>query len=321
MKRKKFINAQEQGIGRPVWSQFAQQQQEAYDVSELLTYSIGLVADWVKKNDISKWMIPEVILTSKKAFYKIYDTADGFKVIDTRRALGGSATRTELKVTDNQVILGENSFETTIDDQEKRDNPNTFPQLEKIKIRNLTLKTLNNDWQQALAFVYSNVSVTGTYGVWSGASTIDPIAELDTIIQAQIDTGIPPNKLYLDLLSWIRLKNNKQVLGRIIYSGIPTEEVLLAAVRSMLLIPLDIKVGGGVKYEGATTNNVMVFCSEDDATEEDPSFAKTFTLNPNRFDNMWMYREDKIRSDVYALDWQQQRVLTGPALVTRIQTS
>lgn len=293
----------------------------AYDVSELLTYSVGLAADWAQKNKIYKWLIPEVLVTSKKVFYKLYDTADGFKLIDTRRSIGGSATRTELKVTDNVVVLGENAFETTIDDQERRDNPQTGPQLEKIKVRNLTYKTVNNELQQAFAFIYANVGVTGTYGVWSGASTVDPIAELDAIIQAQIDTGIAPNKLYMDLKSWSQLKSNKQVLSRLVYSGVPTQNVTYEAVRNMLLIPLDIQVGGGLKYEGASQNNVLVFRAEDDAMEEDPSFAKVFTMNPNRFDNMTMYREERIQSDVYRLVWQEQRVLTGPALATRIQTS
>jgi hypothetical protein len=293
----------------------------AYDVTELLNYSIGLSADWVQKNKLYKWLVPEVLVTAKKVFYKIYDTADGFKLIDTRRSIGGSATRTEMKVTDSVVVLGENAFETTIDDQERRDNPQTIPQLEKIKIRNLTLKTLNNYLQQVFAFIYANVSVTGGYGVWNATAGNDPVADCDAIIQAQINTGIAPNKLYMDLTSWIAAKNNPKTLGRIVYSGIPTQNVSLEAFRNMLCIPLDIQIGGGTKYEGVSQNNVMIFRAEDDAQQEDPSYAKVFTMNPNRFDSMTMYREEKIQSDVYRLVWQQELVLTGPSLVSRIQTS
>jgi len=321
MARKKIIDSWDQVERKGQWHQHFQQQQEAYDVSQLLTYSQGLVADWAQKNKLAKWLVPEVLVTAKKVFFKIYDSTDGFKLIDTRRAIGGSATRTELKVTDSEVILGENAFETTIDDQERRDNPETGPQLEKVKVRNLTLKTLNNFLQQVFAFIYSNVAVTPAFGAWSGASTVDPIAELDGLIQAQIDTGIPPNKLYLDLTSWIRAKNNKQVLGRIVYSGIPTANVSLEAFRDMLCIPLDIQIGGGLKYEGVSSNNVLIFRANDDASQEDPSYAKCFTMNPNRFDNMTMYREERIQSDVYRLVWQQQLVFTGPALATRIATS
>src|ERR1700676_5265197 len=156
--RKKIIKYQDQAPRATVLGQFLQQQQEAYDVSELLTYSVGLAADWAQKNKLYKWLLPEVQVVTKKVFYKIYDTADGFKLIDTRRSIGGSATRTELKVTDNVLILSENAFETTIDDQERRDQPETGPMLEKVKIRNLTLKTLNNYLQQVFAFVYANVS-------------------------------------------------------------------------------------------------------------------------------------------------------------------
>jgi hypothetical protein len=293
----------------------------AYDVTQLLTYSQGLVADWAQKNKIAKWLIPEVLVTSKKVFFKIYDSTDGFQVIDTRRAIGGTSARTQLKVTDSTIVLDDNSFETTIDDQERRDNPETGTVLEKIKVRNLTLKVLNNFLAQVFKFIYDNVSVTGTFGVWSGASTVDPVAECDAIIKAQVDTGIPPNKLYFDLTSWIQAKNNKQTLARLVYSGVPTQNVTLEAFRNMLSIPLDIQIGGGLKYEGTSQNNVLIFRADDGVAQEDPSFAKCFTLNPDRFANLMQYRQEEIQSDVYRLTWSQDLVLTGPALATRIQTS
>jgi hypothetical protein len=91
----------------------------------------------------------------------------------------------------------------------------------------------------------------------------------------------------------------------------------------LLAIPMEIRIGGGALYTdaGGSTNNVFLFYGQDSPGQQDPSFIKTFVRNPNRFTNMRMYREDKIRSDVYYIDWSQLRVITGAGIVSRIQVT
>jgi hypothetical protein len=292
-----------------------------YDVSQLLTYAQGIVGDWAQKHDIAGWLAPEIVVVTEKFFYKNYGSGNAFKEIDTRRSMGGGADRLTYTVTDSQGVLGENSLEITIDDIERRQNPESESTLEMIKTRDLTLTILNNYLKQIFAFMKTNVSVTPTLGTnWS--TTADPIADIDSIVKLTTDTtGVVPNRLYMDLTSWIQFKNNTKVLDRIRFTrlGVAT----LDNVSTLFAMPLEIRVGGGALYtdKGGSANNVFVFYGQDEPGVQDPSFMKVFVRTPNRFTAMRQYREEKIRSDVYFLDWQQLFAITGAGIVTRIQTT
>jgi hypothetical protein len=87
---------------------------------------------------------------------------------------------------------------------------------------------------------------------------------------------------------------------------------------------LEIRIGGGNLYEtaaasGPSYSDVLLYYSQDDPSQMDASFAKTFVRTPNRFTAMRQYREEKIRSDVYYLDWQQLPVITGSGIYSRWQ--
>ena len=218
----------------------------AYDISQLLTYAQGIVGDWAQKNNIAAWLAPEVPVVTERFFYKNYGSGNAFLAIDTRRSLGGGAARLAYTVTDSQGVLTENSLETTIDDIERRENPDTESTLEMIKVRDLTLSILNNYLKSLFVFMKANVSVTGTYGVWSGTSTIDPVSEIDTIVKATTDaTGVVPNRIFFDLTSWLMFKNNKQVLDRIRFTRLGTTTIDTA--QQLFAVPLEIKIGGGAE--------------------------------------------------------------------------
>lgn len=291
------------------------------DISQLLTYSQGIVGDWAQKNAIAEWIAPTVPVVTEKFQYRNYGSGNAFLAIDTRRSLGGSAARLTYAVSDTWGTLLENSLETTIDDAERRENPQTESILEQIKTKDLTLTILNNDLKGLFAFMKSSVSVTGTYGNWSSDS-IDPIKEIDTIVKSVADTtGVVLNRMFLDLTSWLLLKNNKNVLDRIRYTKLANATMEL--VNALFAVPMEIKIGGGALYTdvGGSANNVFLFYGQDSTGQQDPSFIKTFVRNPDRFTGMRQYREDHIRSDVYYLDWQQLRVVTGAGIVSRIQAT
>lgn len=299
-----------------------------YDVQQLLTYSQGIYSDWAKKNAVADFLAPQVPVMAEKFFYKNYGTGNQFNLVETTRAIGGGAARLSFTVTDAQNVLFENSLETTIDDIEKRQNPETFDQLQMVKIRDLSTTILNNDLKLLFAFINGAVAVsgsgsipgiTGTPGNWSSAS-VDPIVEIDAICKFITDgTGLVPNRMYLDLASWLLLKNNAKVVTRVGYTQIPS--VTQTQAGSLLAVPLDFKIGGGAQFVSGSANNVWIFYGQDNPGQMDPSAFKTFTRTANRFDALRQYREERIRSDVYYIDWQQNRLVTGAALVVRIQTS
>ena len=290
-----------------------------YDVSQNLTYSQGIASDWMRNNSILTFLAPEVTVVTEKFYYKNYGTGNAYLSVDTRRSIGGGAFRIGYTVTDSFGVLLENSLECTIDDIERRQNSESESVLEQIKMKDLTTTIMNNDLKQLLAFIKANVAVTTGFGHWSD-DTVDPIKEIDTQIKAIEDaTGVVPNRIFLDLTAWYLLKNNKTVLDRIRYVelGVAT----LSTLSSLLVAPCEIRIGGGALYTDATDtlrNNVFIFYAQDTPGQQDPSFVKTFVRTPNRFTAMRQYREEKIRSDVYYLDWQQLRVLTGAGIVSRL---
>lgn len=289
-----------------------------YDVSQLLTYAQGIVGDWAQKNNIASFLAPEVPVVTEKFFYKNYGSGNAFLAIDTRRSLGGSAARLGYTVTDSQGVLGENSLETTIDDIERRQNPESESTLEMIKTRDLTLTILNNYLKALFVFMKANVSVTGSLGNWS-VQTVDPVLEIDNIVKLTTDnTGVVPNRIYMDLTSWLLFKNNTKVLDRIRFTRLGN--ATLDTVTQLFAVPLEIRIGGGALYTdvGGSQNNVFVFYGQDSPGIQDPTFMKVFVRTANRFTAMRQYREEKIRSDVYYLDWQQLFAITGAGIVTRI---
>lgn len=293
-----------------------------YDISQLLTYSQGIVGDWAQKNKIAEWIAPTVPVVTEKFNYKNYGSGNAFLSIDTRRSMGGSAARLTYTVSDAWNVLLENSLETTIDDIERRQNSESESILEQIKTKDLTLTILNNDLKGLFAFMKANTSVTGGIGAYSGTSTNDPIADADNLMQTVADTtGVVLNRLFFDLKAWIITKNNPAVKARM-----PIVKIVNVSTddfAGMLAKPVQIEVGGGALYTdvGGSTNNVFLFYSQDSPSQQDPSYIKTFVRNPDRFTAMRQYREDKIRSDVYYLDWQQNRIVTGAGLAVRYQVT
>jgi hypothetical protein len=290
-----------------------------YDVAQLLTYSQGIVGDWLQKNPLANFLAPQVPVVTEKFFYKNYGVGNAFNNIDTRRSIGGSAARLSYTVTDASAVLEEDALETAIDDIERRQNPESESQLEMIKIRDLSLTIMNNDFRQLLTFIYANVSVTAGSGAWS-TNTNDPVKEVDAQIQAIADaTGLVPNRIYFDLTAWIKCRGNQTVMSRVGIPGVGRiTSVQPEQFASMLSMPCDVRIGGGAKFTGSSTNNFLLFYGQDSPSQQDPSMCKTFTRNSDRFSNVLQYRAPSNRSDVYAIDWQQLRLITAPALVVRL---
>ena len=295
-----------------------------YDVQQLLTYSQGIYSDWAIKHPITKFFAPEVPVMAEKFFYKNFGTGNQFNLQETTRAIGGGAARLAFQVTDSQSVLFENSLETTIDDIEKRQNAEMFDQLQMVKIRDLSTTILNNDLKALFAFMNGTVAVTPSGGaipapfsggLWS-TSVNDPIVDIDAVCKYIADlTGLIPNRIYLDLGAWLLAKNNTKILGRIQY--IQFAIATIEQIKALTAVPLEWMIGGGAQFVSGSASNCWIFYGQDNPGQMDPSAFKTFVRTANRFDALRQYREERIRSDVYYIDWQQNRLVTGPSLVVR----
>jgi hypothetical protein len=286
------------------------------DFYQLLSYAKGIRGDWERVNQIAAWFAPEVPTAVPKFYYKDYGDGNVFQPLQTQRAVGGPSSRTDFTVNDLQGYLETHSAEVTIDDQEREDNPLTIGQIQERKVYNLVTRIMNGYAQKVFALA-KLTGVTSGMGAWSGSSTEDPVQEIDNQTKVQLDaTGIVPNKLYFDLGAWLKFKSNPAVLKR--RPGSSVNFITPAIANQLFAVPMDIRVGGGAKYQSGITDDVFLFASQDAPSTDDASWMKCFTLVSNRFTRLFGYRDERVRSDVYALDWREKLTVTGSALVTRI---
>jgi hypothetical protein len=246
----------------------------------------------------------------------VYGDGGVFLPDQTLRAVGGMASRDSFTVNDLQGFLESHSKETFIDDQEREDNPLTITQIQERKVYNLVTRIMNGYAQKVFAMA-KTTAVTGSMGAWSGSSTEDPIAEINSLAKLVLDaTGVVPNKLYFDLGAWLAFASNPKVVAR--RPGAEVSFITPAIANQLFAVPFDIRIGGGAKYQGTASDDVFLFASQTAPTADDASWLKTFVLVPNRFTRLFGYRDDRARSDIYALDWREKLTVTGSSLVKRI---
>ena len=165
--------------------------------------------------------------------------------------------------------------------------------------------------------VKANVAAAASKGAWSSDATAQPIDEIDEQIEAIATlTGLMPNRMVIGLGAWRVLKNHANVIARL--NGSPDKSVSLDAFAGMLLNPqIEIRVGimsidANKMGKAASKSNVVgseifLFHGSDNPTQYDPGFAKTFSVGANSVEAVRLYREERNRSDILAVDWSEDR--------------
>jgi hypothetical protein len=296
------------------------------DHIQLLTFSQGVVADYEKKNQIGSFLAPEVVVGGGVYHYKDYGLGNAFTPIDMRRAVGGPTKMLHLSVNDLQDINLEYGLATSIDDQERENNPVNIAVLEQRKITDLVNTCMNNNLYMVLALartLTANVALPGvpTPGVWGTAGTgNDPVAEINLACKYIADNyGIVPNRIYFDSGAWVKYQNNPNVRGR--FQGVLVQAVTPANTVQLWNVPLDAKVNQGALYEGGVFSDCIVFFGQDSPSQYDTSFMKTFVNVAGRFTRIRSWRDEDTSSDKYKAQFFQKIKLTGQATAYRFTVS
>jgi len=298
------------------------------DHLQLVTYSQGVVADWERKNGISSFISPEVVVGGGIYHYKDYGLGNAFTQIDMRRAVGGPTKMLHLSVNDLQDINTEYGLSTFIDDQERENNPVNITTLEQRKISDLVNTAMNNNLYLILAAARTVTNngtggsglITGVTGVWS-TTTNDPVNEINLACKYITDNyGIMPNRIYFDSKAWVIYQNNPNVRGR--FQGVQVQAVTPENTRQLWNIPLDARVNQGALYEGGTGKaDCLIFFGQDGPSQYDVSFMKTFVNVAGRFTRVRSWRDEDISSDKYKVQWFQKIKVTGYATAVRLVIS
>ena len=276
----------------------------------LKNYAYGVAQDVGSK--LADFIAPRVPVGVGTGMFKKFDDKNAFQIYDTSRAVGGRANRINFLATDGTFNCSANALEIAIDDQEREKAGDADSALEEAKTRTLVISAcLAREKRVMDLMAAASAGTTASCTI----SSDDPVAKIDEILEGiAIKTGMMPNRMVLGLSAWRKIKNSAKVLGRI--QGVKAQGIGLGEFAGMLLNPqIDIRVAVLSKdaYKmGKTASKAefvgdfgYIFDGNDNPTQYDPGFMKTFSIGSNSVEAVRMYREEGCRSDILAVDWSE----------------
>ena len=286
----------------------------------LTTYAQAIIPDL--ESAAANFICPQVTAPSAKARYKIYDQVNSWQAYETQRAIGGPATRIPWLASDGALNLEPHALENPIDDHEREGAD--LQNLQQSKVRSVVTSATLSHEKDLFTYIKSQVSAEGGKGTWN-AST-DPIEQLDEqLVDIETALGRRPNRILMGTLAWQILRNNAKTQARF-KSGFAS--ITRDMISNVLIFPVEIQIGGllyNAAQPGATANksrnvgsDVFLFYADQNPTMEDPSFAKCFTTGKGGVESVRTYRDEPSRSDIIAVDWNRQFVVTNSEAVKRL---
>jgi hypothetical protein len=277
----------------------------------LTNFASGLSQD--RAASLANFIAPVVVTGLASGQFKKYSEKNDFQALDTARAVGGTRKRIEFAATDPFFNCLPQGLETTIDDHERALAGDNTGNLQEAKIRNLVGAAVLSHEKRVYDAIKLAKSATGSIGTWSNAANNDPVAEIDSQIEAiALATGRMPNRIVFGIGAWRYFRVHSKVISR--QPGAQIVGVQPEFAGGLFLNPsMEIRVGV-LAYDttkmGATKSaanvvgsEVFIFYADDTPNQYDPSFAKTFTTAPGMVDAVREYRDDRAASDVYYVDW------------------
>lgn len=275
---------------------------------------------------VANHIAPPVPVPTMIGRYKIYTAKNQFKVPNTRRGLGGKATRIGFEASDGTYNCEPHAIDFPIDNLEKLEGD----QLMSMARYGATLTADVGSLAHEVEVITKALAAAGN-GVDHDfdADAVDPVKVLNGYIRdcMLLAKNGCPIKIVLGVGAWLDIQSNVNVRGRIV-AGVPggVVSVSLDTFSKMLLGEPKIELSMMVQdtaAEGVAENlsflldqTVLIYASSDNPTTLDPSFMKTF-----RLDGQWMvpgsYKTEDERGEVMKMDWSEEVAVTNTAAIKR----
>lgn len=271
----------------------------------LTTYARGLVPNM---DPVINRFAPVVVTGAVRGQFKRWDDKNTLLVPDARRAIGGPRRRIEFLGSDGTYFLKSYGLEIGIDDVE-RDNAIN---IEEAKTAALMSQGFQARASAVLAVVNSR-SADAT-PAWSTATSGNPISDINTQILAIAQrTNQMPTDIVFSPQAWAWFIQHNTIADKF-KQGVVNATAVQAA--GLLLNPsiriavstlaADTTKAGVTKSAGFVTgNNVYIFISNDAPSLYDTSWIKTFRKDASGIEAVRMYRDESHRSDMLAIDWDE----------------
>lgn len=271
---------------------------------------------------LADFIAPTVPVSKHTGKYKEYDLETRFKIPETLRGLGGSATVLAFDRADKEYNCAPHALDTPLDDIE----------IEEAEGEDL-LREASDDaaWLAGLAHekkvVDTALSAAGAAsgGVWSDPDgDVDPVAEVNTAIVDVIKAAAGGNievGIVMDPTIMLAFFAHNAVKGYF-----PGMEAVAPTLENMqrlfvgrtkaqvsFLVTDTAPVGKSKAVNWLMAAKMLVFARSSNPTRRDPSFMKTFRLR-NRWMTVGTYRKPDDRGEVVKLDWSEDvKVTNSPA--------
>lgn len=290
----------------------------------LTSFASGVAQD--TKSALADFIAPRCPVGVTDGHYKKFDEKNTFRTYNTKRGIGGAATRVHMDADDPTFSCGSYALEAAIDDLERQKAGDFQQALEEAKIREVIVGASLSHEIEVLAKARE---VTATSKTWG--ENADPIDDLDQAIQDIVTaTGMMPNRMVMGIGTWRLLKNHKNVKNR--QRSTTDKAVDLGGFASMLLNPnIEIKLGilsKDTAKEGALASkqnivgsDILIFVASQNPTTFDPSFMKTFSIGDISTGNVTEYRDETCSSDIYKVAWSEQVKVVSSICAKRLTVS
>lgn len=272
----------------------------AYYSEPLTQYAVGWT-DPENLQELINFIAPRVPV-GRRFEFKLAVNAEAFlSEIDDERAIGAEFKRVEYTGTTTYSKTMNRGLQYRLDLDEEGAGILT----EELIVSRLLQRVRRNQYRRAVLTLLgitasSNTNVTWTYNSGSNPNP-QPDEQIRTQIQAaQLTSGVFPNRLLMDLLSW-NIRSNayaQQALGAgaiAAYQRTPDDVAKALGVDRMLLskalyqsAALPIATGGVKSYILAQRS--VAFYSQDNPTRDDPTNMKHF-ITPVGDGDFRVYRQ------------------------------
>lgn len=295
------------------------------NVGTLSQFATGLAPQFDDK--FINFLSPVVPVGATYGYYQKFDDFTAFQHYDLQRAIGGPRKRLAFKGEPGTYDCKPFGGEIAVDDIERKragmDNPTAQLRLEQARVRTLLATGARSRGVTVVAAALAGLGA-GTDYTWSSGAK--PIDDLDAALDAQRKaTGRWPNRMVIGPAAWLIVRNHPNVINRFagVQKGVGVTmdqfATLLANPSIQIMVPEMVyntaKEGQSVSNSDVLGSVVIPFLAEENMSEYDPSFMKTFapTATP---EGVKYRREDPL--DLYALDWDVDYKVTGSTCAKRM---
>lgn len=271
-------------------------------------------------------LAPTVRVPSTLGQYKRYSDKNTFVTPDTKRAIGGKATRIIMSSDDPTFNCQPHALEIAIDNAEREAAGPNISGLEEGKMLTLlTQAALSHE--NAVVAIAKTLSATAGKGQWSDKDA-DPVEELDEEIEAiATATGTMPTNIVFGLGAWRVFRNHPNVKANAAMTS--TRSINEQQAAAMFLNPnmsLDVgilskdttKFGGTASKVNIVGAEVFIFIRSANPTVYDPSWMKNFSAGDGGIASVRMYPAEDGRADILALDWSEDIQIVSSIAARRV---